>query len=118
MKFKAWKRCDKNNTVLNSYKKFIINFNPSSYETKLNLKQSIQHLKNDELQRVQEAALLLHMVFPNMFKTIWLNILKLYINFVYLQVLVPYLYHFPQKTCNFAAAHENGRRPLEAPNDL
>lgn len=67
MKFKGWKRCDKNNSALNSYKKFIINFNPSLYETNLNLKQGIQHLKGDDLRRVKEAALLLHMVFPKMF---------------------------------------------------
>lgn len=70
MKFKGWRRCDKNNSALNSYKKFIINFNPSLYETNLNLKQGIQHLKGDDLRRVKEAALLLHMVFPKMFTNV------------------------------------------------
>jgi hypothetical protein len=70
MKFKAWKRCDKNNSVLNSYKKFIVNFDPSLYETTLNLNQGIEHLKSDDLRRVKEAALLLHMVFPKMFHKI------------------------------------------------
>ncbi len=70
MKFKLWKRCDKSNSILNSYKKFIINFDASLYETNLNLKQSVQQLKADDLKRVQEAALLLHTVFPKLFHKI------------------------------------------------
>lgn len=69
IKFKAW-RHERGNSIINSYKKYMINFQPETFDTQINLYQSVQNLNADDKTKLDTACMLLHTIFPNLFQSI------------------------------------------------
>ena len=66
MKFKGWIK-DRSKNILNSYKRYFVNFNPEGKKLNLNLCQNVDNLKPEELQKVNDACFLILTVFPHFF---------------------------------------------------
>ena len=45
----------------------MINFQPETFDTQINLYQSVQNLSADDKTKLDTACMLLHTIFPNLF---------------------------------------------------